>query len=237
MELIRIFYPKVCPVCESILPDVPGENKDGVCIRCNSRLHYIKSPKCLKCGKQIYEMNQEFCCDCKNKKHEFVQGAGVFAYDEEIKKSIYRFKYSNQREYSHFYARAIVNRLGYQIRHWMPDIIIPIPLNRIKYLKRGYNQAELVARSVGDLLDIPVDSKLLIRTRNTRPMKELNDEERVKNLQNAFKIRSDIVKYNKVLLLDDIYTTGATIDACSALLKEAGAKEIFFVSVCIGNGF
>lgn len=237
MELIRVFYPKVCPVCEKILPDIPDENKAGVCLKCNSGLHYIKAPRCMKCGKQIYNTNDEFCTDCKNKKHEFVQGAGVFAYDEEIKKSIYRFKYSNQREYSRFYAGAAASRLGYQIRHWAPDAIIPIPLSTIKYLKRGYNQAELLADDIGKLLDIPVDNTILVRTRNTRPMKELNDEERVKNLQNAFKIRPNIVKYKKVLLIDDIYTTGATIDACAAVLKEAGVREVYFVSVCIGNGF
>ncbi|MCM1467757.1 MAG: hypothetical protein NC086_06370, partial [Alistipes sp.] len=79
--------------------------------------------------------------------------------------------------------------------------------------------------------------KLLVRSRKTRAMKELNDEERVKNLQNAFKLSENIVKYKRVLLVDDIYTTGATMDACGKVLKAGGVKDIYCAGVCIGNGF
>lgn len=237
MELIRFFYPRRCPVCEVILPDIPGENKTAVCLKCNEKLHYIMSPRCLKCGKQIYEMSEEYCSDCKNKKHLFKQGIGVFSYDERIKYSMYRFKYSNRREYAKFYGETIAARYGHMIRRWNPEILIPIPLFKGKYLKRGYNQAELIAVELGRELDIPVCKDILVRAKKTRAMKELNDEERVKNLQNAFKLTANIVEYKKVLLVDDIYTTGATMDACSEVLLSGGAEEVYFVSVCIGNGF
>lgn len=237
MEIIRILYPKRCPVCDDILPDTPLVNGRNVCLKCNEKLHYITSPRCYVCGKQLYNMNDEYCTDCKNKKHLFKQGVGVFGYDERIKFSMYRFKYSNRREYAKFYGEAIVSRYGHLIRSWNPEVIIPVPMYKIKKLQRGYNQAELVADEVGNLLHRPVDKKILVRTRRTEAMKELNDEERVKNLQNAFKITESIVKYKKVLIVDDIYTTGTTIDTCSDVLLRAGVEEIFYASVCIGNGF
>lgn len=237
MELISILYPRKCPVCETIIPDIPGKVAPRVCLTCNQKLQYIHSPRCFQCGKQLYEEKEEFCNDCKVKKHLFKQGIGVFGYDENIKDAIYRFKYHNQRNYAKFFGEVIASRYGYQIRHWNPDVIIPIPLYRIKYYQRGFNQAELVAKELGNILQIPVDTKSLVRNRKTKPMKELNDEERTKNLQNAFNLTADIVKYKKVLLLDDIYTTGATMDACSKVLLEAGVEEIYCASVCIGNGF
>lgn len=237
MDLIRILYPKRCPVCDNIIPDTPEHINRHICIRCNAKLHYIKPPKCMKCGKQLYSENEEYCMDCKKKRHEFTQGIGVFAYDKNIKKTMYRFKYSNRREYAEFFGDILAARYGHLIRNWQVEAVIPIPLYRIKYLKRGYNQAELIAKALSKQMKIPMDSKILIRSRKTRAMKELNDEERVKNLQNAFKLTENIVKYKKVLLVDDIYTTGATMDACAKVLKEGGIKEIYCASICIGNGF
>ena len=237
MEIMRFFYQRRCPVCEEILPDLPGKNNRNVCLKCNVKLHYIGTPRCLKCGKQIYSMNEEYCSDCQNKAHLFKQGISVFAYDEKIKQTMYRFKYSNRREYAEFFGSAIAQRHGCLIRRWKPQVIIPVPLYKIKYRKRGYNQAGLIADVLGRNLNIPVEHKILIRTRMTRAMKELNDEERVKNLQNAFKLTTNIVEYKKVLLVDDIYTTGATIDACCEALIAGGAEEIYFASACIGNGF
>ncbi len=237
MELIRMLYPKKCPVCENVLPDIPGREGRNICLKCNEKLHYIGALHCLKCGKQIYSANEEYCSDCKNKKHLFRQGVGVFSYDENIKYAMYRFKYSNRREYASFFGESIASRHGHFIRRWKPQVIIPVPMYRFKYYQRGYNQAGLVADVLGKELGIPVEHKLLIRSRQTRAMKELNEEERMKNLQNAFKITTNIVKYKKILLVDDIYTTGSTMDACSEVLLEGGAEEIYCASVCIGNGF
>ena len=103
--------------------------------------------------------------------------------------------------------------------------------------KRGYNQAELIANELSQMTHIPVDSDILKRVVNTTPQKELNDKERAKNLKNAFQVNEYIVQYKKIVLVDDIYTTGATLDACAKALKEAGAEKIYFVAACIGTGF
>ena len=103
--------------------------------------------------------------------------------------------------------------------------------------QRGYNQAGLIACSLSKKLHIPVDENYIIRVKKTTPMKELNNIERVKNLQNAFQIYYNGIRYNKVLIVDDIYTTGATIDACAKCLKEYGTDNVYAITLCIGNGF
>lgn len=130
-----------------------------------------------------------------------------------------------------------MRQCGALIRQWDVDVIMPVPMYKGKERVRGYNQAALLAGGLGRRMGVAVDCTGLVRVRKTRPMKELNDVERFHNLENAFKIRPNVIKYNHILLVDDIYTTGATIDACTAVLKAAGAKKVYYVSLCIGNGF
>lgn len=198
---------------------------------------YIKSPRCLKCGKQIDDANEEYCVDCKKTRHIYTRGIGVWGYSEGIRQSIYEFKYHGMKEYAKFYGKEIASGYGEIIREWNADVIIPIPLHSSKLRKRGYNQAELVALDVGARLGIPVDAKTLLRREKTKPQKDLSERERIKNLKNAFILTQNVVKYKKIILVDDIYTTGTTIDACADLLLQAGVEKVYFLSVCIGRGF
>lgn len=213
------------------------DSQGEMCGDCAGKLKYITSPSCMVCGKQLDDELAEVCSDCGRRCHSFIRGVGALAYTKEIKQSMYRFKYSNRREYAVFYADMLVKLKGHIIMSWKPDVIIPVPLHAARYRKRGYNQAALVAEEIGKMLKIPVEEKLLTRTVNTAPQKELNDKERTKNTKNAFQATHNIVKYKRVLLVDDIYTTGATLDACSDALTNAGAAQVYFAAVCIGRGF
>ena len=129
------------------------------------------------------------------------------------------------------------SRCGRMIRMWSPDVIIPVPIHISKYKERGFNQAGLIAQALGRAMQIPVDEEYLVRIVKTQPMKELSNRERIKNLQNAFQVREKVVRYRKVLIVDDIYTTGATFDACAAVLKDAGVSQVYGISLCVGDGF
>lgn len=234
-------FPPACPVCGQVLSFSGGVRED-VCRNCRGKLVYIKEPRCLKCGKEISQQEAEYCYDCEKKMkgshpHLYKQGVAVYAYTDAIQHSIYRFKYQNRREYAAFYAKEIKSICGAQIRQWNPDVIVPVPLHGSKYRKRGYNQAELIAEKLVSLLNIPMDDKLLVRSKKTIPMKELNNQERVKNLENSFICTRNSVEYKKVILADDIYTTGATINACARVLMDAGVQDIYYVCLCIGKGF
>ncbi len=230
--MVNALYPYRCPICEKIV------GSDGeCCTSCQHKVKYIVQPFCMKCGKQLYFDEEELCHDCDKTKHLFARGIGAFSYTEELKQSIYRFKYGNKREYAKFYGKSLVKLRGDIVRSWEPDVIIPVPLHRSRQRKRGFNQTELIARVIGRELQIPVDEKCLYRIKNTVPQKELNDKERGKNVKKAFQVRDNVVKYKKIVLVDDIYTTGTTVDACAETLLKAGAKEVYCISVCIGRGF
>lgn len=197
----------------------------------------IKQPACLKCGKQLEDERQEYCSDCMRKTHVFDRGAAVFSYTDAMKKSMYAFKYNNRREYAGFYAANAFKEYGNYLKIWAPQAIIPVPLHKSRYRKRGYNQAQVFAKELSRMSGIPMDENMLVRVKNTRPQKELDDKERVHNLNNAFQIMPDSVKYSSVLLTDDIYTTGTTIDECARVLKDYGVSNVYFLTVCIGRGF
>ena len=114
---------------------------------------------------------------------------------------------------------------------------MPVPMYPKKKRRRGYNQAEVFAKALGRELGIPVESGLLKRVRNTAPQKELSDTQRQKNLKNAFQLVPDVVKYNHILLVDDIYTTGSTMDEASKALLSGGVERVCYVCISIGAGF
>lgn len=229
--IVDTLFPKTCPICDKTIG-----RKETICNKCINKIHYIEEPKCKKCGKQLNEEETEYCADCRVTKHIYNAGIAAFLYDDIISKSIYRFKYHNRRTYAQYYGQAIFKKYEKQIRRWDADVIIPVPVHEKKLIKRGYNQAELIARELGKCLGMDVDGCYLQRIVDTKPQKEMARNERKKNLENAFKICDNVVKYNKIILVDDIYTTGSTIDECAQVLIEGGATTVNFISLSIGAG-
>ncbi len=122
------------------------------------------------------------------------------------------------------------------VRRRQIGVIVPVPMYRVRERRRGYNQAAVFARRLGEELGLPVEEPVT-RIRNTVPQKTLDDIGRKHNLKNAFHLGADIVKYKKVLLVDDIYTTGSTMDAVAQVLLSAGVKDIYYICISIGTGF
>ncbi len=230
MGILDLLYPARCPVCHGVV-----QGRDLVCPSCKKRLNYIKGPKCKKCGKEIQKQEQEYCTDCQRFSHSFDKGEAVFAYDPLMQRSISMFKYHNRREYARFYAREMADNCRWFLKRCAPDVIMPVPVHRIKKRQRGFNQAELVAKELGRLLQIPVVTDYLVRIEKTTPQKELSRQQRKANLRKAFAVSKKGVSYRRVLLIDDIYTTGATIDALSELLRENQSKNVFFLTICVGR--
>ncbi len=229
-QVEEFIYPSTCIVCGV---DAKGEL---VCDRCSDKIVGIPEPKCMKCGKHINDYSQEYCEDCKRITHWYKKGIGAFSYNDYLRQAIYDFKYHGVASLGELFGREIARRYKYEILSWKADCLIPVPIHYKKERIRGYNQAELLADAIGNELGLPVRKDILVRKVNTVPQKELNNTERYKNLENAFLIRENVVKLKKVIIVDDIYTTGATIDACAKALKENGCSEVYYVSLCIGSG-
>ena len=226
-----LLYPSRCPVCDQLL----GTGIQRMCATCRQRVHYLSGPLCCQCGKKLSNCEAEYCGDCSRRKHLFTAGRALYEY-EDIAPALYRFKYDGCREYATFFGRELAGQLGNYIRSLEPDGLVPIPMYPTKERRRGYNQAGLLAQALGRELDIPVYPKLVVRNRNTRPLKELNSEERLNNLKRAFNLEQNGVKLKKIILVDDIYTTGSTMDQVSAVLLNGGCQRVYFVTLAVGAG-
>lgn len=230
-NLINIFFPKTCPLCEKVI-----SHEMDVCENCDGTAYIINEPKCYKCGKPLISDEKIICDDCEKINHFFQRGVALFEYKNEVKQSLYRFKYDNQRVYADFYAKLAARQYLKLLEEWKIDVIIPVPMYHKKKVMRGYNQAEEFAGSLSQYTNIPVDNKCLIRTKNTIPQKGLNHDQRKLNMENAFGVNlSELKAYKNILLVDDIYTTGSTVDGCAGLLKKAGARKVYYLCIAIGK--
>ncbi len=230
--LIDALFPRRCPVCG----DIVMPKGDLICPPCIPRLSFVKGPVCQKCGKEIAFDTQEYCADCARQQRSFEYGAALLNYNETASHSMAAVKYKNKREYLDYYAQEIVRRYGPLLRSMKAEALIPTPIHPKRLKSRGFNQAEILAVKLGRALPLPVCADVLLRSRNTEPQKELRASERLRNLEKAFCVREERRLPGSAILIDDIYTTGATIEACARVLKRAGVKRVYFFAVCIGQG-
>ena len=231
---------------------------DGmVCPGCLDKLSFVTTPVCAKCGKQLLVASQMLCSGCTEHPRSFKRGVCLLNYEEHAQESMIRIKYGRRSEYAGFYGRLMAERLGDEIRKMNPQCIIPVPIHPERFIERGYNQALLLAQELGRCMGIPVERDILVRVKKTVVQKELGAQERLDNLSDAFGVLYDggderedadtragahgsvyrrrVIPYDRVLLVDDIYTTGSTIEACTRVLTEAGVKEVYFAAVCTGS--
>lgn len=231
-KLLALVYPPSCVLCGQVLTPMESD----VCRECRPQINYIHSPTCMRCGGEITDEEREFCDDCERTTRSYVRGFPAMRYEYPLDESLAQFKYHNKRGYGDYYAKEILARYGTVMRELYLDALIPVPIHKDKYRERGYNQAELLANKLGEALEVPVDAELLIRTRYTPPQKKLSRDEREINMKRAFQSSGKCVQYKRVMLVDDIYTTGATVEACTRLLHEMGIGQVYYTSVCIGTG-
>lgn len=236
-HLLHLLFPPRCPFCDRVLFHSLFAQSPLVCRECQGIPEYVKEPACCKCGKPLQDEREEYCYDCSRKDLAYAQGKALWAYKDPVKGSLYRFKYQNRREYAGYYSLELARAYGEWIRRCGISAVVPIPLSRKRLRQRGFNQAELVARKLGKEMGLPVFPELLLRVRDTRAQKELNDEERKNNLKRAFKSSANKVQLDHILLIDDIYTTGTTMNEAAKELKRAGATEIYCLSISIGRGY
>ena len=229
---VELLYPKRCVACDKVLLNI--EKERGFCQACASKVKLVGPDYCLKCGTPIYN-KEELCHNCKIMKHSFEQNKGIFQYTGSMKDGMYRFKYFNRRCYGRIFADHAVKCYGGWLKEMGIEAIVPVPMYKAKERRRGYNQATVFARALGKKINIPVYESIVVRQTDTVAMKQLNQLKRKKNLLKAFTTSKNIVQFRKVLLVDDIYTTGTTLDEVSKALKDGGIKEVYGLCVCIGE--
>lgn len=228
-KLINLLYPRRCPICDDII--IPRGCL--VCDSCRDILTPLHEPLCYKCGRQISSTSSEFCNTCSNYHFSFDRAFSLWPYNNTAKSSLSNFKYKGRREFADFYADKLYEHFTPLLSGLKLNAIIPVPIHPKRLASRGYNQAELIAEALSKKSGLITISDYLVRTKNTEAQKNLDPTSRRKNLQNAFTINSNSKYYDiplqNVLLIDDIYTTGSTADACAKVLKNFGIKKVYIL--------
>lgn len=233
--LLDMIFPRRCPICDRVLGNINGCGGSR-CLVCSEHddLPFVGRVRCMKCGKEIETDTAEYCSDCERYPKIYKRCYPLFNYIEPVKGSILAVKYRNRREYCDYYGSAMAEMLCDTVRRNGIDVLVPVPVHRHKLKNRGYNQAQILAEAVGRHLAIPVCTDMLLRLEDTRPQKELDNLQRANNMKNAFGAGKSHRNYRRIMIIDDIYTTGATMDTCARILMEMGAEAVYGAVVCIG---
>ncbi len=213
-----LLYPPQCVSCQA--------DSTWFCANCKAALSYITPPVCNKCGYPIAKQ-ASFCHQCQTNPLNYlnaVRSAAFFDYGA-LKTAIHQFKYQGITILYRDFAPMLAD--CYSNHQLNSDVIVPVPLHKSRYKERGYNQAALLAQGLSKLIGLPVNHKALVRHRITKTQMTLKAAERKINVSNAFVCQSTALKGKKILLIDDVCTTGATLDACAQALKQANASAVY----------
>ncbi|GAB6107645.1 ComF family protein [Fusibacter bizertensis] len=223
--------------------ELPPSSKIPLCTSCEEETHSEHTHECVKCGRKIdlaYAQHADYfykCKECQEKFTFFAKHKSFGEYSGHLKTAIMGLKYKKQIYQAHYFGEqlAILVNNDEALRDF--DLIVPVPIHFTRRMARGYNQAERIAYFLSKKLDVNPPLELLQRNRHTKKLKNLDKASRKAMLENAIIVKrhkKEWVRGQKILLVDDIYTTGATLDACSKALYEAGCSQINCITVARG---
>ena len=217
-----VFTPR-CIFCERILY---AGVKERICPYCHPERFVLPEGGCEICGRPMAGI-KKVCSACQLH-GTTISGHSVYQYEGIVRQAVQRFKYGNMKGYGAYFARQIWMRWGGYIRELEPEALVPVPLHAERKRRRGYNQAQVIAEALMGESGIPVRS-VLERVHSTTPQMSLGYSQRAENVKDVFAVKSGEKVPDKILLIDDIYTTGNTIEACAKALLDgnSGAKVNF----------
>lgn len=220
-RILEVLFPPnlQCIICRK---ELAHANRKCVCEECETKLPYIVHP-CEKCGEEVVGEGR-FCEACKFVERDFDKCYSVFNYDGAAKKLVYKLKYEGKKYLAEYMAKYLSDLIV--LRNIDFDIVTFVPVCKKRKRRRGYNQAELLANSVA--LDMKVECvELMQRVKETPSQVELSFKDRLENIKDAFVITDkNLVKGKTILVIDDVLTTGATLNECAKVLKKAGANKV-----------
>jgi competence protein ComFC len=231
---LGLIYPEACQLCRQQRATL----REGfVCSQCWTEVYFIRPPFCGRCGLPFNgELTATFeCANCRELEFHFRFARAAVISKTVVREAIHRFKYSRALWFENFLAGLLLREAGPVLhkRDW--DFIVPVPLHPLKKREREFNQAEILARRLAEETQIPLNDKILRRIVPTATQTVLTREKRATNMKNAFAVRGGIRLADKrIIVLDDILTTGATTNACARVLRAAGATDVCVWTVARG---
>lgn len=229
-----LVYPEVCQLCKSERASIGA---GLVCGKCWTQVRFIRPPFCERCGLPFEgNLTTQFqCSNCHEMKFYFRSARSAVVAKSVVLEAIHRFKYSRALWFEHFLADLLVREAAPALSGGDWDFIVPVPLHPLKLREREFNQAELIAARLSRSTNIPLNSRLLRRTQPTATQTLLNRRQREANMKNAFSvIERKKAREKRIILVDDVFTTGATTNSCAQALQRAGATEVCVWTVARG---
>ncbi len=224
-RFLRFLFPPQCHCCETFLE----EGEQGVCRGCFSKIRWIEPPFCTICGVPFLsgEIESHPCGACLTRRRYFTIARALGYYEGPFRETIHRWKYEEKNCLTRFFGEKLAE--GFR-RYWDVesfDLLLPVPLHPCRLRERGFNQALLLVRELNRSTRIPYSKKLLRKKILTPPQVHLSRAEREKAVRGSFDLqREEEVEGKLILLVDDVYTTGSTVNECARVLRKAGAKQI-----------
>lgn len=234
-KVLEAIYPSniYCISCGSM---IDNSRDYALCDSCVRQFHWAGARTCEKCGKILAEdYRNRLCYDCRIFTHDFDKGFTCVQYGLLERGVLMDYKYRGKSYIGRKLGDVLYDRM--ETEDIVYDLIVPVPMHEKRQVSRGYNQARIMAARLAQRKGVTCVPDLLKRTRETTAMKNLNSFDRHENLKNAFAVSEKsyyTVSGKRVLLVDDIYTTGSTMDACSRVLREAGADKVYGLTFACG---
>ncbi len=226
-KFLNLLFPETCPICKC---KCQNHETAPICDDCWQSIRQYRGPLCQKCGAPLVSDYSIMCGACLKEEPAFECARSFGLYDNALKKGINLLKYHGKLRLSRPLS-ALLLKAG------LPpaDAVVPVPLHYHRLKKREFNQSALICKYIAEETNSKLLLDCLVKVRDTLPQVGLRYKARVKNIKGAFKVRnSDLIKDMKIILVDDVVTTGATIRECSGTLKKAGAGKIHVISLAHG---
>ena len=232
-HLLNVLYPKTCLVCHRPLENKAVKNL--LCFNCWQGIKKNTPPLCAICGKQIQgiQVTKRVCSDCQRQSYAFDRAFSPCIYEGVMRELIHKFKYQNRDYLSPVLAGLLIEFIyQYHIALNLFDLLMPIPLHKVRLREREFNQAELLARRVAEEFSINLECSNLWRKYYRQAQMELSLDRRWKNIKGCFALRNPAqVKNKNIVLIDDVLTSGATCSEAASVLKAAGAGSVFVLTL------
>jgi ComF family protein len=226
-DLLDFVYPQSCSICLKSLK----KDENQICQECRKTLAILPAPFCPYCGSFFAKgesIIQHLCIGLnrpEDRRILAVRSLGRF--DESFQKLIHRLKYGKKIPLGEYLAESLGQVVAKADTFTECDLVIPVPLHRARQRERGFNQSQVLAEGISKVIKIPVLKGILKRKRNTKDQTYLNAKQRAENVKDAFIIaRPEMISSKKIILVDDVMTTGATLNECAGILLSGGAKCI-----------
>ncbi len=232
-DVLDLIFPPRCAICRDFLWRAEKEIDPAdraLCQGCIDRFREVDSPLCPLCGLPLASWVEEdhYCENCLRRRPQYEWARAVYTYEGSLREAIHQFKFAGKSQL----AGTLGKLLALATKKWLPDLsdylLMPVPLHPRRLRERGFNQSLLLARQVASRLGAELDPLSLSRVRYTKPQTGLRGDERRKNVRRAFSCSNhSSLKGKDVILVDDVTTTGSTLNECARALKRSGAKRVF----------